>query len=299
MSDVDWLLSKPFSEIEDGDLLSQWQSTLPESERDLLTFVISVTDKYDHGPPDVSGMPLSKHPKVSFLFFSDDNEYNVTPPWKHVKISYPVTDTRMDLGYKNSISSVMNSTEKRTHYLNMYSKYFCHLFWRVPEIRRSRFVGYLGGGMNIMHMKVKFYDDLVELSNQGYHRLLMEDWGKTVVGEANEASLQQRYRVDNVSIQAEIYRDNYKMPISDIPTYWLGLVFHDNFHTPTRQVMFDTWAECQLWSLEDQMSFPFALFHNKELNTTKGVSPSEWQSWLGIPDGETFRFQHTVKNYGV
>lgn len=304
ISDTEWLLTKPFSEIEDGDLLSKWESNRSSEEKNMLTFVLSITDQYDNGPPDVSTMPLGKHPNVRFIFFSDDIEYNVTSPWKHVKIPYPAIDKWVDFGYKNSLSTLLNNiTEKNLHYNNMYTKYFCHLWWRVPELRRSRYVAYLGGGVNIKHAPMKFYDDVVNLlGKEGYRRFMMlhpRTGSNTIIDEAILANGQHRYRVDHVIEQSKFYRDNYRMPIADYPVYWLALAVYDSFHTKTRQVLFDTFAECQLWSLEDQISLPFALFFNKELNTTKAVQSEEFfHSFLDVPLGEKVRLKHNTAKYG-
>ena len=81
--------------------------------------------------------------------------------------------------------------------------------------------------------------------------------------------------------------------------HWLGFSVHDSFHTKSRQVLFDTWVECQLWSLEDQIAFPFSLFYNQEINSTKNIPVDAYmQLYLGVPPGDAYREGHATRTYG-
>lgn len=46
ISDTEWLLTKPFSDVGDGDSLSKWESNRSSEEKNMLTFVLSITDQY-------------------------------------------------------------------------------------------------------------------------------------------------------------------------------------------------------------------------------------------------------------
>lgn len=309
MSDTEWVLSKQFSDIEDADLLAEWEKTRPEEEQNILTFVMSVTDGYDIGPIDVSMMPLANHSKVKFLFLSDDLDYVVPLPWEHVKIDYPSLDRRVDFGYRNSLSRLIqyvNDTgnPRQHHYANMWTKYFCHISWRIPELRKSRYIAYAGGGVNLQKIPYEFYDRFMKIMSDGNHRFHMYDpTEKNLYDEAKVASWQQRYAIDDVITQTEWYASNFQIPANDskkFPLFWLALSFYDNYHAPTRQVSFDTWVECQLWSLEDQISYPVSIYVNGEVNTTKMVTVFDLlYDYLGLTNNDTFRFAHTTLHYGA
>lgn len=311
ITDIEWVLSKQFSDIEDSYILAEWEKTRPEEERNILTFVMSVTDGYDVGPPDVSSAPLANHSKVKFVFLSDDMEYSVPSPWNHYKKDYPSWDHRVDFGYRNSLSRLkryVNDTgnSRQYHYANMWTKYYCHLFWRIPEVRKSRYVAYVGGGVNLGKMPYDFYDRFVDEMSKGNHRLHIHHHTgehRTLYEEAEAASGQKRYEIDDVITQAEWYATNFKISgnnSSEVKVFWMAFSAYDNYHAPTRQVLFDTWVECQLWSLEDQISYPVALALSGELwNTTAMVSvPMFSQSWLGLSSQEPFRFAHETHHYG-
>mmetsp|Transcript_24622 Transcript_24622/g.58414 ORF Transcript_24622/g.58414 Transcript_24622/m.58414 type:complete len:127 (+) Transcript_24622:1652-2032(+) len=107
----------------------------------------------------------------------------------------------------------------------MYSKYYCHLLWRTRELRKSRYVAYLGGGINIQKIPVDFDDKFIEMISEGYHRVQMIDPnGMTMLDEAEVASSQNCYLVDDIKTQAQFYASNWQAPTNDsvkVPMFWL------------------------------------------------------------------------------
>jgi hypothetical protein len=309
ISDIKWVLSKQFSDIEDAAVLAEWEKTRPKEEQNLLTFVMSVCDGYDSGPSDISLMPLANHSKVRFVFISDDLDYIVPAPWKHIKIDYPSSDHWVDFGYRNSLSRLIHHVNdtgnpRQHHYANMWSKYFCHIWWRIPELRKSRYVAYIGGGVNMQKIPYEFHDRFMTLMSEGHHRFHMyHPLEHSLYAEAQLAVNQQRYVIDDVLTQTKWYASNFQIAannFSKVPVFWLAASFYDNYHVPTRQVLFDTWVECQLWSLEDQISYPVSLHVNGEANTTAMVSVSElFYNWLGLTQNDSLRFPHTTLHYGT
>jgi len=282
------VLNRLFSPIEDGAVLMEIERDRPEAERDRMAVVNAIVGGYDNGPPLVNP-ELHNHPKVSFFFFCDEGfTYKVSEPWQVIKTPYYDEDKEVDRKTKNSLSVLQDIK----HINNMKAKYFDHLGWRLPDLRAFRYILYLGGGFNLSAAtpETLYYQVVRNLRKENKTMIVPRQPNpqQTIVSEAQLASGQVRYSKDRVMQQAQHYAEDWLCPLIPGQVLGLGIMFYDAYSVAMRRVLYELYQECQLWTLEDQVAFPFLLWKHGMTDSIIKVHDVMCSQYLNVHGGGVY-----------
>jgi len=289
------VLNRAFSTIEDGDVLMEIERERPEADQNRMAVVIAIYGGYDVGPPPVNP-ELHNHPKLSFFFFCDEGyNYQVTEPWQTIKTPYFNLDTEIDLKTKNSLSVLQDVS----HINNMRAKYFDHVGWRLPELRSFRYIFYVGGSFDLSQATAEtLYNQVIDNLSKENKTMIVPVHPvahQTIITESQLAAGQYRYSKDRVLQQAQHYVEDWLCPQIPGQVVWLGVMFYDAYSVGMRRVLYELNQECQIWSLEDQVAFPFLLWKHGMTDSIIKVAEAICPQYLNIHDrgGNNCRGYHS------
>lgn len=300
-----YLSKKPFLSVEDGALQLELEQMRSESERGKVAIVTSIVGGYDLGPPLPIDQTLIDDPRIDFFFFCDDSiNYTVSPPWRIIQKDYFFTDMEVDLRTKNSISTLKSQPQKLRHLWNMQSKYINHLGWRVPELRPYRYIMYVGGGFELRYLtSPTFYDRVTGWLSNGTLMFLSRHESSLLLEDEVHLSMgQTRYLIDGIQAQMKHYLINYLY--DNKPGYipWLGFMVYDSYSPEIRKLLLSVNGECQIWTLNDQVSFAVFVYRlglRDRVRLFPGNFPSPFcQTFLQLPEGVPCRTKHATITYG-
>lgn len=231
-----------------------------------IAVITCITGNFDEPPVLPSGIS-----GLQFFLFTDEystfNETKVAP-WKVVKTPFWKHDKVMDLGFKNSFSSLTTSKGSRVTLLNLINKYYRTLAWRLPLLKRFQYIVYIDG--NVLIEKTDLRKNLLGLFSDAntkmWHCVHPDRKPPFMWNEALESMEQERYRKAHVEQQVRHYLEDYQYP-DNIPVRWTGMFAYNAWDPDVQRFMLAWNREIQLWSPQCQVSMSFALW----LTRTSGL----------------------------
>lgn len=235
-----------------------------ERRGEKLCVVTAVFGGYDD--PPVLPTRVTESDKVKFVLYTD-KEVNKSLGWVSVTVPYWQNDVEVHERFKNSIG-----TNSRPQTLNsMKSKYYKWYAWRLPETRDCRYILFADANVMLSHA-TNVYRLAVGLFERHPERKLFiqsHQWNPDISVEVVAAKQQQRYVRDRVESQGLSYMENYRFPYRKAGLFWVGLFLYDSSEIRVREAFKCVYRECQLWTLEDQISFPFCMWLKKAEEVTR------------------------------
>lgn len=141
---------------------------------------------------------------------------------------------------------------------NLSAKYYKVLAWKIPILAEYRYILYHDANFLIGNDRL-FQEFLSILQNYSYVAISHpRRWGG-IQWEAVEATYQLRYRLDGVKNQTKNYlRQGY--PDNPKNLLYGGTFFYDAWDPTVRSMFQEWWREILLWSIEDQISYPYVFW---------------------------------------
>ncbi len=225
--------------------------------RDKVCVVSTVYGGYDD--PPALPVHVEDRDKVKFLLYTD-RTVGKDLAWLSVTTPYWESDPQLAT-FKNSIGTNKNAATRN----NMKAKYVKWFAWRLPETQDCRYILVVDANV-LMNKMSQVYNLAVRLFQRHNPRKLLiqlHQWNSDVSVEVLGAKTQARYVRDRVENQWLSYSENYRFPYKKAPLYWVGLFLYDPTSLPVQNVFKCVYRQCELWTLEDQISLPFCIWRKK------------------------------------
>ena len=233
--------------------------------------VSTIFNDYDD-PPD-----LPNDDRIKYIMYTDrpimDKRWIsvTTPYWK-----------REQYGYKNSIGNTK-------HEAMMKSKFYKLFAWSLPETFDCRTILYIDAQVIIANA-TNLYERILALNPDGKMFMQLHQHNRDVSVELVAAKQQVRYVRDGVENQTRHYFNDYRFPYKTQPLFLGGMFIYDPRVTDFHRMFRCVYRECQLWSYEDQISFPFCIWlekvnivHMRDMCTRVFGNAPKLSQELGMP----------------